>query len=216
MSNKSSYALHGEVAPYIQESTKNNKEVEETNGARRPWDQLPEETTKSYSAFLMYLDMGMHDRSQSGLAKILYGNEKSTGQISKWSVNYDWINRAEAWDRYCANTRKEKMESGVEQAEDIMLTYLPKVAENLSKAAAGEFKVGRSEMRAISDFLDRVGPSKKRRETPQTINNNLTVNAPQLPQEVRADTDDVPEAEVIEEATDNLIPQKLQDKRKNG
>lgn len=213
MDSKSAYQLTGEVAPFIQKKTKNSKEVQESDDGRRPWDQLPAESTTAYSAFLLYLDLGMHERSQSKLAKVLYGNEDSTGQIAKWSTKFDWINRAEAWDRYCVETRQEKMETGVEEAEDIMLSYLPQVAMNLSQIAAGERNVGRAQMRAITDFLDRVGPSKKRRQAPTQINNHLTVNAPSLPQEVEEDTSNIPEAEVIEEHADDLIPQDLQKKR---
>lgn len=213
MDYQSPYSLHGEVHPFMQKNTKNRKQVAKSGGSGNPWDQLPAESTTAYSAFLLYLDMGAHNRSQSKLAKVIYGNDKSTGQISKWSVDYDWINRAEAWDRYCVEMRQEKMESGIKEAEDIMLSYLPKVALNLAKAAAGEDSIGRSEMRAVSDFLDRVGPAKQRRSQPATINNNLTINAPSLPAQVKEDTDNIPDAEIIEEEAQNLIPQNLRDKR---
>lgn len=214
MDNQSSYSLHGEVHPFVQKSTKNRKQIEQSGGEGHPWDQLEDETTTAYSAFLLYLDLGPHNRSQTKLAKIIYGNGNSTGQISKWSVENDWINRADAWDRYCTENRRTQMEDAVQEAEDVMLSYLPKVVLNLSQCAAGEKTPGRAEMRAISDFLDRVGPAKQRRSEPTTINNNLTINAPDLPNRVLDDTDNIPEAEVIEEEAQNLIPDNLQKKRK--
>lgn len=214
MSDQSSYLLHGEVHPFVQKSTRNRAQIQEDGDQGNPWDQLPGETATAYSAFLLYLDLGMHNRSQSKLANIIYGNAESTGQISKWSVQHDWINRAEAWDRYCVENRRTKMEDSVKDAEDVMLSYLPKVVLNLSKVAAGEKGVGRSEMRAISDFLDRVGPAKQRRSQPTTINNNVTINAPDLPSGVLNDTDNIPEAEIIEDEAENLIPEKLRDKRR--
>ena len=213
MENQSNYLLNGEIHPWIQSNTRNEKDLEKSDRPPRPWDQLEDETTKAYSAFLLYLDLGSHDRSQSKLAKILYGNENSTAQIRKWSVEHDWMNRVDAWDRFCVESRKAKMEEAVEEAENTMLGYLPKVTINLAQAAAGETKVGRSEMRAIDSFLDRVGPAKQRRSAPAIVNNELTVNVPRLPQEVVDDTDDVPEAEVIEESASDLIPEKLKAKR---
>lgn len=215
MSDKSSYMRHGEIHPFIQKATRNSKEVEkEGGGGRRAWDQREDETTRAYSAFLMYLDLGPNNRAQSKLAKIIYGNENSTEQLSKWSVRHDWVNRAEAFDRYHVEQRQTKMEGAIESAEDVMLSYLPKVVENLAKAAAGEITIGRSERQAISDFLDRVGPAKQRRAQPVTINNNNTIIAPTLPQEVQQDTSDVPEAEIIEEHSTDLIPEKLRNKKK--
>jgi len=214
MSDQSSYSLHGEIHPYLQNNTRNRTEIARDGDEGHPWDQLPNETTTAYSAFLLYLDLGPHSRSQSRLAKIIYGNEKSTGQISKWSVEHDWINRSEAWDRYCTENRRTKMEESIKQAEDLMISYLPKVTLNLSQVAAGEKNVGRAQMRAITDFLDRVGPAKQRRSEPTSITNNVTINAPELPGRVIDDTDNIPEAEVIEEEALNLIPKDLQNKRK--
>lgn len=213
MADQSNYNLHGEVHPWIQKSTRNAKEVEKSDGPPKPWDQQPGETTTSYSAFLIYLDLGPHERSQSKLAKIIYGNESSTGQIGKWSVENDWINRAEAWDRFCAETRVTKMEEAIDEAEDVMLSYLPKVVLNLSQVAAGEKNVGRAQMRAITDFLDRVGPAKQRRAQPSHITNNVTINAPKLPSEVQDETDNIQDAEVIEESAVDLIPKDLKNKK---
>jgi len=212
-SNSFSYALHGEVHPYIQKNTRNKKELEKSDRNQMPWDQLPKESTTAYSAFLLYLDLGPHERSQQKLAKVIYGKKTSTGNIQKWSIDYDWINRAEAWDRYLAESRKTRMEESVQASEDILLSYLPKVTLNLAKGAAGEKTLGRSEMRAISDFMDRVGPAKQRRQQNIEFNQNLTVRAPQLPQEVQEDISEIENAEIIEESVDALIPEDLKNKR---
>lgn len=211
--NNFSYALHGEVHPYIQDNTRNQKQLAKQDREQMPWDQQPKESAKAYSAFLLYLDLGPHDRSHQKLAKIIYGSKGSTTRIQSWSVEHNWIERAEAWDRFMAESRKNKMETAVSKSEDILLSYLPKVTLNLAKAAAGEDSIGRAEMRAISDFMDRVGPAKQRRSQAININQNLTVKAPSLPQEVQEDISEVEDAEIIEESVNSLIPADLKDKK---
>lgn len=214
MSDNSSYLLHGEISPFLQKKTRNEKQLEKiSEGADNPWDQNKGETSTAYSAFLLYLDLGVNNRSKSKLAKIIYGNEESLSTISTWSTDNDWLNRADGWDRYCAQNRVTNMEEAIQDSEDVMLSYLPKVVLNLAKSAAGEKTLGRAEMRSISDFLDRIGPSKQQRVAPTTINNNLTVNAPALPSQVLDDTGEIEDVKIISDEANKLIPENLQNKR---
>ncbi len=209
----SSYLLHGEIAPFLQDKTKNRTQIARSGGNANAWDQTKNETPTSYSAFLLYLDLGAHNRSHSKLGKIIYGNDQSIGQITKWSVEHDWLNRADSWDRYCTENRLTKMEEAVYEGENVMLSYLPKVVLNLAQTAAGEKNIGRAQMRAITDFLDRVGPAKQQRSNTTINNNNLTVQAPALPDGVVSDTGEIQDAEIIQEEANRLIPGDLRNKR---
>jgi len=215
MSDNSSYIIHGEINPWLKKNTtKKIKEKDPDEYIEKPWEQQASEPAMAYSAFLIYLDMGMNERSQSKLAKVIYGNEKSITRIAKWHQQYHWSERAESWDRFCLESRSTQMEDAVQESENIMLSYLPKVTMNLCQVAAGEKNIGRAQMRAITDYLDRIGPAKQRRSMPSVINNNLTVNAPSLPGEITEDTDNIEDAEIVEEYANDLIPKKLRGKKK--
>lgn len=216
MSNTStsSFLNTGQLSPWIERNAKNQKQLQkESRDTGVPWDQLKNETVQAYSAFLIYLDLGPQDRSQTALAKILYGNSSSTSTIAKWSIEHDWISRAKAWDSFCMNSKITKMEKAVDESEDIMMSFLPKATLRLCQVAVGENSISRTELRALTDFLDRIGPTKRRRAAALQINNNLTVSAPQLPAEVQQDVSEIVDAEVIEESAEALIPNKLKDKR---
>ena len=62
-----------------------------------PWNQLKEETSKSFNAFSVYLGIGI-DRTLSATAKIL--EYKSVTQLDRWSSLYDWVERCRLYDGY--------------------------------------------------------------------------------------------------------------------
>lgn len=66
------------------------KETEE----RKPWERLPEETPEAYEAFKTYRDLE-GKRSQARVGEKL---GKSDTLMSRWSADYDWVKRAQAWD----------------------------------------------------------------------------------------------------------------------
>ena len=59
-----------------------------------PWDRQPGETTPAYAAFASYRDMG-HSRSNAKVAREL---GKSVTIINRWSSQWRWVARTEAWD----------------------------------------------------------------------------------------------------------------------
>lgn len=59
-----------------------------------PWLRQPGEGIKPYEAFNTYMLMGT-ERSQ---AKVSNELGKSTALLSKWSVQWNWVERATAWD----------------------------------------------------------------------------------------------------------------------
>ena len=61
---------------------------------RKPWERLPDESTEAYEAFKVYRDME-GKRSQNRVGEKL---GKSDTLMSRWSADYDWVKRAQAWD----------------------------------------------------------------------------------------------------------------------
>lgn len=64
------------------------------NEERKPWERLPEESTEAYEAFKTYRDLD-GKRSQARVGEKL---GKSDTLLSRWSAEYDWVKRVQAWD----------------------------------------------------------------------------------------------------------------------
>lgn len=198
----------GEVSPMVRKKAKRSEE--RANSESFPWHQKEEEPPGAFSAFQIYLDMGPA-RSYAELAKVLYGKEdKDHYIIREWGKKWDWVARSEAWDRYVSSSHMGQMEAAVQEAQEVALRFLPRVVTNLAQAAIGERQVGRTEMRAITDFMDRFGPAKQRSQQPMTIK-NYNVNIPELPKEQTKNLLEVEDAEYeeIPEQAANLIPEDL-------
>src|SRR5215469_7452964 len=69
-----------------------------TNGHVNPWERLPNESSKAFSAFCMYRDLG-RDRSLSKVGESLSISRQAVGQ---WSSKFGWVPRATAWDSHAA------------------------------------------------------------------------------------------------------------------
>ena len=68
---------------------------------RHPWDRLPDESPKAYTAFLAYRDCGP-DRSiprAAGVADAYPGGYRHHWW-KRWSTQYRWVSRCEAWDDF--------------------------------------------------------------------------------------------------------------------
>lgn len=70
------------------------KNSKKNNGAEFPWLRQPGEGAKPYEAFSTYMLMGT-ERSQVKVAAEL---GKSRQLLSKWSAQWNWVERANAWD----------------------------------------------------------------------------------------------------------------------
>jgi hypothetical protein len=62
---------------------------------RLPWEQQDGESPQAYEAFRGYLDQYPTERSQPKLAKTL---GKSRSLLSKWAVQWHWIDRVTTYD----------------------------------------------------------------------------------------------------------------------
>lgn len=73
------------------------------------WDKLDTDTDKSYQAFCVYRDLG----KGRSLEKVQERLSKSTGylrQLYKWSSNYNWVERANAYDLHLDRTQRNAVE----------------------------------------------------------------------------------------------------------
>ena len=73
----------------------------------RPWEQLPSESGQAFSAFVAYRKMGWQRSIRRVHKKIDEESSLSSslGSFWKWSKDYRWTQRAQAWD--WAQQRKE-------------------------------------------------------------------------------------------------------------
>ena len=64
-----------------------------------PWERLPDESSKAYHAFCLYLWDG-YWRSLREVADALGKGVSYESQLEKWSAKYNWFWRAQAFDTY--------------------------------------------------------------------------------------------------------------------
>jgi hypothetical protein len=108
----------------------NNNNSAETD--HQPWDKLPEETSKAFAAFVIYLRMGPTRNLRAVCEKFYKSGRKAKGgsnmtQISKWSQSNAWVSRAAAHDAHIAmvefqelvQARKEAVRRHLATAEKI-------------------------------------------------------------------------------------------------
>ena len=66
------------------------------------WEQRDGESSKAFEAFRVYRDMGA-SRGQRAVAEQL---NKAESQISTWSSDWNWVERAMAYDRHLDDVRR--------------------------------------------------------------------------------------------------------------
>lgn len=64
-----------------------------------PWERLPDESSKAYHAFCLYLWDG-HWRSIRKVADVLGKGVSYEKQLEKWSAKFNWFERTQAFDTY--------------------------------------------------------------------------------------------------------------------
>ncbi len=68
------------------------------------WERQENESNKAFQAFCIYRDLG----AGRTLAKVAEKLRKSYDLIRRWSKNYFWQNRADAWDKFISEKAAEK------------------------------------------------------------------------------------------------------------
>lgn len=90
-----------------------------------PWQRRDDETTKAFKAFQFYMNLEANERSAlrawyeyaewnwdktRAEQERTNGKPRAPGFFRAWSSDYDWVERAEAWDNHLATIEQRKRE----------------------------------------------------------------------------------------------------------
>jgi hypothetical protein len=113
------------------------------------WDRQSGETNRAYEALCAYLQLGPR-RSLAKAAEVFYDG-KSAGKVrhfERWSSQYEWVKRAEAWDehqraldaREYEIARREAKQSRLRALHDLQGLVIDAIGKLTAQAIAqGEF-----------------------------------------------------------------------------
>lgn len=91
------------------------------------WERQPGESAKAYEAFASYRDLG----SERSITKVVQELNKSRALIGRWSKDWDWVERARAWDNELARQAKA---AAVKRVQDMTGRHI-NIAMQLQKKA---------------------------------------------------------------------------------
>lgn len=104
------------------------------------WDRLPNESGKAYAVFCVYRDLGP-ERSLEKLRRNL-DKPRSKKWLGEWSVKYNWVERAQAYDDYIERKKREEKENAIlEMAErhaKLAMAFQQRVAQRLQQISPAE------------------------------------------------------------------------------
>jgi hypothetical protein len=81
------------------------------------WEKRDTESARAFRVFVVYRNLPPSERNfvtayalayKKNLKEYHDGIKKVPGHIRKWSVDYDWVKRAEAWDAYRDKQTEQK------------------------------------------------------------------------------------------------------------
>lgn len=64
----------------------------------QPWERQPGEPSRAHAAFRLYRDLSV---TQRDIARVAQEVNISGRRAREWAVEWDWRDRAEAWDEAC-------------------------------------------------------------------------------------------------------------------
>lgn len=115
----------------------------------KPWERQPGESTRAYSAFLVYRDLGPQ-RSLRKASEIIYpryrqrGTTGPPGRIVLWSGQFKWHQRAEAWDAYLRRLKEDEERRAIKEMAErharAAVGFQQKALERLLAMKPGELK----------------------------------------------------------------------------
>jgi hypothetical protein len=109
------------------------------------FEQLPEETSKAYAAFVEYLRLGPQ-RSMEVTAQNL---QKSVGTLRHWSERHAWVARARAYDAFSVQTELELAAVALRSKAVDWARRQDKVREDEFAAAEEAIELCREKMREL-------------------------------------------------------------------
>ena len=137
-------------------------------GERQPWHKRRDESAKAYEAFSTYRGLGAN-RSLVRTGRVLGRGPNAEKWLAIWSVKYDWVNRAEAWDD---ERDRIRLEAGFDEVRASMRRFaeasdslLAAVAEHLQEGGNGTTDLAQlasaAEKAAKVGFLARGQPTSR-------------------------------------------------------
>jgi len=76
---------------------------------RKPWHELPGESSEAYGGFCLYLNIGSK-RSLNATAQVMGERPLFMEQLSAWAATFDWARRAELCEQYIHNKLGNRQE----------------------------------------------------------------------------------------------------------
>jgi len=97
------------------------------------WERLPGESSRAYSVFCEYMNLGPY-RSLDKLKQKLH-KSITKSVLARWSVKYKWVERASAYDDYIEKLKRIENEKAIvemcERQAKIAMEFLEKVEKRL-------------------------------------------------------------------------------------
>lgn len=103
----------------------------------RVFDRQPSETNKAYTAFCIYRDMGLKRSIESAWKQYIQADKRVSGYFAQWSVTYDWVERARAYDDYIEAAARKKVEGEAIARKAAMLRRHADLGRALQHFGAG-------------------------------------------------------------------------------
>ncbi len=99
------------------------------------WERQKNESSKAYAVFCVYRDLGP-DRSLEKLRQNL-DKPRSRKWLGDWSVKYNWVDRAAAYDDYIEKKKREEKEKEILDMSDrharLAVVFQQKIAQALQQ-----------------------------------------------------------------------------------
>lgn len=140
------------------------------------WDMQPDETSRSYQAFSIYLNLVPSERSLRATNDAL--GRSSGNSVERWSAKYNWVERAAAYDGYMSSRLLVITESTLAEATEAHIrgtTMVYAKAEQLAmellddfefrlhtKDKDGNTRAGTVEFKRILAAIEQIDTAKRR------------------------------------------------------
>lgn len=121
------------------------------------WERQEGEGPKPWEAFVLYRDMG----PQRSVRKVAKELNKSDTLIGRWSSDWNWVNRAAAWDveqdRQNRIAQNEEIKKMRKRHADLANAMIVKAARALNKIPDDEIKAADiNRMVEVASKLERI------------------------------------------------------------
>lgn len=81
------------------------------NKAEKPWERQPKESSQAFAAFGCYCRMG----AERSLSKVSQALHKSKTLLGRWSSEWEWVKRCQAYDNFLQEQELEQAKKEREQ-----------------------------------------------------------------------------------------------------